>query len=260
MSDDAILNYYKMTKDHYSEDVIYDDGGVRTDTVVVLTNKDNEKVVMVESYNSGSSILAIGLSDIELNGIVCSTGRYTSGPANAGTHQILYLKLDDIIEYHAKGMDINDVHSVGFKILVYDTEGNKVASEKEVTIDFAEAKGSSGGQEVYNEGGIVFTYMGMNVDEYGYTHLLFYVKNDSGTNIEVDVNNVAVNGMMVDVFDYADVENGKTGALEVEISESDLEDISVSPDGITTLEITAEIENDDYDTIATPIISVPVTQ
>jgi len=87
-----------------------------------------------------------------------------------------------------------------------------------------------------------------------------YIENKSGKNLNVDTDGVSVNGFMESPIDYARVEDGKTGSMDIQVANFELEDSGVKPEEITEAEFTFKITDDDYNDIASPVVKVKVAQ
>lgn len=260
MSDETLLSNYGISFDYSSEDVIYEDGGVKVDTVMIGTNRSDDRVALIEGYNSGSSTVYMCIADIEINGIVVSDGTWTRVAVNAGKHAVMDVNLNDVIEHGEAEFDPNAINELKFKLTLTDENVNVVASEKEIALTLGDGKTTMDikGKEAYNQDGIKFTYTGMNTDENNYTHFVFYVENTSGKGINIDLGGLSLNGFMIDALSFTDVEDGKTGLLDVELSEYDFEDAGLKPEDVAEAEFTFEIKDANYNTIANPVIKVEV--
>jgi hypothetical protein len=263
VSNDALLKSVGFKKEYFSKDTIYDDGGVKADTVFAGTNSSKERVVFIEGYNTGDSQVYMCISDIEVNGIVVSDGLWDAEPINAKKYSVMDISLDHAIENSKAGINAKDVNEIKFKIGLEDVDGNDVASEKEVTISLKSEKNEqepeAKGEEVYNKDGVKISYMGMKTDS-SRVHFVMYIENKSGKNLNVDTDGVSVNGFMESPIDYARVEDGKTGSMDIQVANFELEDSGVKPEEITEAEFTFKITDDDYNDIASPVVKVKVAQ
>jgi hypothetical protein len=105
------------------------------------------------------------------------------------------------------------------------------------------------GTELYNEGGI--RIVGKTVDENSFwgTAILLYCENTSGRNVDISVDNMSINGFMVDPYFSTMVYDGKMDIDAITIMSSDLEENGI--ESIDDVELKFHIYDDDtYDTIA----------
>jgi hypothetical protein len=104
------------------------------------------------------------------------------------------------------------------------------------------------GNELYNEGGI--RIVGKAVDENSFwgTAILLYCENTSGRNVGISVDNMSINGFMMDPFFSTTVYDGKKDIDEITIFSSDLEDNGI--ESIEEVELQFHIyDADTYSTI-----------
>lgn len=105
------------------------------------------------------------------------------------------------------------------------------------------------GNELYNENGI--RIVGKTVDENSFwgTAILLYIENTSGKNVGISVNNMSINGFMMEPFFSTTVYDGKMSLDEITILASDLEENGI--ESIEEAELQFHLYNaDTYDTIA----------
>ena len=90
-------------------------------------------------------------------------------------------------------------------------------------------------------------------------HLLLLVEN--GTNqaltFDIDYDSVSVNGFMTDFICYSrTVTPGGSGVLDVELMGSSLEENGTAElESIEEVELTVEVKNDSYKTVAKPVVT-----
>lgn len=260
MSNNALLKSLGVTVDYSSEDVLYDDGGVKVDTAFAATNSSGEKNIFLDGFNSGSTTVYLTVKDIEANGIVVSNGIWKGVSVNPNKHAVLDIDLDSAIKDGGASLSSSDVNELKFKIVLLDDRASEVAAEKKVTLTLGEGGGNSAseGEEVYNQDGIKFSFMGMKTDDNDITHFTFYIENTSGKNLSVRLNSLALDGTMVTTMGNSNVEDGKTGSLDVELYEYEYEDAKINPDDISKAEFTFEIRDNEYNEIADPVIDVDI--
>ena len=259
MSNDAVRAEFLGQDVYYSEEVVYDDGGVIVDTVLKGTNEYGDSVVYLEAYNSGSSPVNVEIGNIEIDGLVVCKSRWTSETVLPEKHVVLDIDLDDVVDYGSADIDLDSISEIVFTVGVSDEDYDEVAKDREVVITLNENAGGTGakldGKEVYNAHGIRIIYKGINEDSF-YSEILFYVENQSGKDIEVRVDSLSVNEIMFSAFTYADVANGKTGTMTIELFETELEENDLEISEINEIEFRCEILDSKWNTIDKPTITV----
>ena len=244
---------------YYSEEVVYDDGGVIVDTVLKGTNEYGDNVVYLEAYNNGSSPVNVEIGNVEIDGIVVCKSTWTSETVLPEKHVVIDIDLDDVVDYGSADIDLDSIGEIIFTVGVSDEDYDEVAKDREVVIALNENGTGSGakadGKEVYNSHGIRIIYKGINEDSF-YSEILFYVENQSGKDIEVTVDSLSVNDIMFNAFTYADVADGKTGTMTIELFETELEENDLEVSDITEVEFGCEIMDSKWNTIDKPTITV----
>lgn len=107
---------------------------------------------------------------------------------------------------------------------------------------------SEGGTELYNANGI--RIVGQTVDENSFwgTSILLYCENNSGQNVGISVEDMSVNGYMMDALYSATIYDGKKSIDDITLFSSDLEKNGIS--SIDEAELKFHIYNiDSYATI-----------
>lgn len=111
------------------------------------------------------------------------------------------------------------------------------------------------GVELYNANGI--RIVGKTVDENSFwgTAILLYCENTSGRNVGISVNDMSINGFMMNPLFSTTIYNGKMAIDDITILSSDLEENGI--ESIENVELKFHIyDTDSYETIAD---SEPIT-
>lgn len=84
------------------------------------------------------------------------------------------------------------------------------------------------GTELYNQNGIKI--VGKTVDENSFwgTAILLYIENTSGENVEINVDNMSVDGFMLSPIFSTTVYNGKKAIDDITLLQSDLEENNIT--------------------------------
>ena len=131
-----------------------------------------------------------------------------------------------------------------------------------LTVPSGSASYDGSGEELYQEDGIHIVSKGLAPDSFELSddiHLLLLVEN--GTNqaltFDIDYDSVSVNGFMTDFICYSrTVTPGGSGVLDVELMGSSLEENGTAElESIEEVELTVEVKNDSYKTVAKPVVT-----
>lgn len=105
------------------------------------------------------------------------------------------------------------------------------------------------GTEIYNEGGIRIVSKAVDEDSFWGTAILLYCENTSGKNAGISVDNMSINGFMMDPFFSTTIYDGKKSIDDITVLSSDLEENGIT--SIDDVELQFHIyDADTYDTIA----------
>ncbi len=156
-------------------------------------------------------------------------------------------------ELNAAGIDTVgkiEIYFHAYDSETYDTLFDNVYCEIQ-TSEYAnmDTTPDDSGMELYNENGI--RIVGKTVDENSFwgTAILLYIENNSGSNVGISVDEMSINGYMMDPFFATTVYDGKRAIDDVTIFSSDLEDNGI--ESIDEVELKFHIYDvDSYDTIA----------
>lgn len=128
----------------------------------------------------------------------------------------------------------------------FDTECVTIQTSKYANMDTA---ADDEGTELYNQNGI--RIVGKTVDENSFwgTAILLYCENTSGKNIGISVDDMSINGFMMNPFFSTTVYDGKKSLDDITIFTSDLEENGI--ESIKEVELKFHIyDADSYSTIA----------
>lgn len=221
-----------VTAKEYVTDDIWGDG------IKLLIENHSDKSVTV-----GCNALIVNnymISDLFVSGIA----------AGKSANKIMYLSN---IELEAAGIDT--VGQIEAYFHVYDSDTYETLFDTEcVTIQTSEIANmdtvpDDTGVELYNENGV--RIVGKAVDENSFwgTAILLYCENKSGKNIGISVNEMSINGFMMEPFFSATVYDGKMIFEDITIFAEDLDRNDI--DIIEDVELKFHIyDAKSYDTIA----------
>ena len=144
------------------------------------------------------------------------------------------------------------------------TEDGTTLADKDIQIVFGKASATEAftGETLYDANGFTIQNVGLVEDSSSYSndlHLLVLVKNGSSQTVSVDngFNDAYVNKMKTTVIMYSKtVKPGKTGLLDIELMESDLESNNLTLSDITEISLKLDVRDDDYQTVDEPEVKI----
>lgn len=146
-----------------------------------------------------------------------------------------------------KAAGIENVGKIEVDFRIYDSDTfNEVVKSEMVTIktsafDDMDTSVDDSGTELYNAGGIRIVGKAVDEDDFWGTAILLYCENNSGRNVGINVDDMSINGFMMDPLFSSTVYDGKRAFDDITIMSSDLE-----KNGITELD-TVELKFHIYD-------------
>ena len=220
-----------ITAKEYVSDSIWGDG------VKVLLENNSEKDVAV-------SCNALIVNDYMITDLFVS-----EIAAGKKANDTIYLSSSEL---EAAGIDT--VGKIEIYFHIYDPSSYETILNSDcVTIQTSEYVNmditpNDVGTELYNEGGI--RIVGKTVDENSFwgTAVLLYCENESGGNVGISVDDMSVNGFMLNPFFSTTVYDGKKSIEDITIFSSDLEENGI--ESIEEVELKFHIyDADTYNTI-----------
>lgn len=227
-----------VTAKEYVTDSFWGDG------LKLLLENNSDKDVMV-------SCKALIVNDYMITDLFAS-----EVAAGKKANETLYLSSTQL-----KASGIETVGKVEIYFHVYDSNTFEGIFDTEcVTIQTSEYANmdttpNDAGTELYNEGGI--RIVGKTVDENSFwgTAILLYCENNSGKNVGITVDDMSINGFMMNPFFSTTVYDGKKVIDEITVFSSDLEENGI--ESIEEVELKFHIyDADSYSTITN---SEPIT-
>ena len=227
-----------ITAKEYVTDSIWGDG------IKLLLENTSDKTVMV-------SCNALIVNNYMITDLFAS-----EVAAGKKANETMYLSSSQL---EAAGID--SVGQVEIYFRVYDSSSYDTIFESEcITIQTSEYANMDTtpddvGTELYNEGGI--RIVGKTVDENSFwgTAIILYCENTSGKNVGISVNEMSINGFMMNPLYSTTVYDGKMSIDDITIFSSDLEENDIEK--IEEVELKFHIY--DADTYSTIADSEPIT-
>ena len=257
---------YDCSIDYFAEDELYNQDGIRIVSEALMTNSEGEKVLFFEIENNSSEQVFGAAADISVNGLTICDGTWTRDYINQGTRRVMALSLSSMMdEEYWEVFGITNIGQVTCLFSIEDTDHNKLMTPQEINIAIpgTDASLDSSGTELYNDNGIRLILKGMVEDSSKYSddiHMLLLVENNNSKVSGIDDvrDSLSINGFMTDCIVYsATIFAGRCAVVDVEMEDSSLEKNGITGiDDITEVEITFEITDEDYKTIAEPKLSI----
>ena len=224
-------NGIKITATEYTADGLFGDGV----KLVIENNTDKDYTIGCDALIVNDYMIA------DLFAAEVAAGKkanetmdlYSSELEAAGIENVGQIEM----YFHAYDDDFNSLFEKEYSVIQTSQYDNM-----DTTVDDA-------GTELYNANGI--RIVGKTVDENSFwgTSILLYTENTSGQNVTITVDDMSVNGVMMDPFFATTVYDGKKSVDAITLLESDLENNNI--ESIETAELKFYISNEDtFETIA----------
>lgn len=260
----VLENALGFTLDCDSEEVVFDQKGIRVVSQVLTTNTSGEQALLVEVENTSSDTVYTSVGNVSLNGLGIQSGTWSTDWISGGKRRIIAMNLSNMLdESYRAAFGLEDVGQVSYTFEPKDSDRDTLVVPQTLTLTVpgGSASYNGSGEELYQEDGIHIVSKGLAPDSFELSddiHLLLLVEN--GTNqaltFDVDYDSVSVNGFMTDFICYSrTVAPGGSGVLDVELMGSSLEENGTAElESIKEVELTVEAKNDSYKTVAKPVV------
>ena len=238
------------------EQVLLDQDGITVTATEYVTDSiwgDDIKLLL---ENNSDKDITVGCDALIVNDYMI-TDLFSSGiAAGKKSNETLYLSS---MQLNAAG--IENVGKIEIYFHVYDPSTYDTVFDSEcVTIQTSEydnmdTAANDSGTELYNQNGI--RIIGKTVDENSFwgTAILLYTENNSGKNVGISVDDMSINGFMMNPFFSTTVYDGKKSIDDITVFSNDLEENGI--EAIEEVELKFHIyDADSYSTITD---SEPIT-
>lgn len=262
----ALATLYGFTVDYFAEAELYNQGGIKIVSEAFVKNKDGERMLFLEIVNDSDALLYGVTTSVAVNGLTVYNGTWSSDALNPGSRRVMDISFDTLLdESFQEALGITDISEVVCTLVVKDSEYKDFIAPQEISISIPGQEGTFdiAGTEVYNEGGIRMISKGLLEDPSEYSediHMLLVVENNSDADIRVSpaYDSLSLNGFMTDFYIHtAEVPSGEYALLDVQIQGSSLEENGIAgADGITEAEVTLEIKDEKYKSVAEPKVVI----
>ncbi len=228
----------KITATEYVSDSIWGDG------IKLLLENNSDKTVMV------------GCKALIVNNYMITDLFASEVAAGKKANETMYLSSSAL-----KAAGIDTVGQIEVYFHVYDSKSYDTIFDSEcITIQTSEYANmdttpDDAGAELYNSGGIRIVGKTVDEDSFWGTAIVLYCENTTGKNIGISVEEMSINGFMMNPLFSTTVYNGKMSIDDITIFSSDLEENGI--ESIEEVELKFHIY--DADTYSTIADSEPIT-
>jgi len=247
-----LKNWYGFSVDKESKDEI-----TLTDTIgityqAMITNKDENKMMVVNVENASQSPINVYIKNMYINGLYVADsveyGEITPEKSYAAAVQINSIL--DVERMELLGM--KDIGKVKYTFIA-ETTDRELITQKDIEFDVSKKdKFDDSGEVVFDQNDITIIYKGTipSDSEYSkYTYVLFLVKNNSSKRIYVDdLNATLANKINVTSITYGSyVEPGECAFIDSKITDID---------NLSQLQMSFKVTDDDNNIVAAPLINI----
>lgn len=228
----------KITATEYVKDSIWGDG------IKLLLENNSDKTVMV------------GCNALIVNNYMITDLFASEVAAGKKANETMYLSSSAL---NAAGIDVVGQVEVYFHVYdsssydtIFDSECITIRTSEYANMDITP---DDAGAELYNAGGIRIVGKTVDEDSFWGTAIVLYCENTSGKNVGISVEEMSINGFMMNPLFSTTIYDGKMSIDDITIFSSDLEENGI--ESIEEVELKFHIyDADSYSTIAD---SEPIT-
>lgn len=231
------------------ETVLLDRDGIKITATEYTTDSIWGDGIALLIENNSDTDYTIGCDALIVNGYMIDDLFYSEIAAGKKANETMYLYSSEL-----KAAGIDTVGEIEMYFHAYDSSFNNLFQNEYAQIQTSEyanmdTTANDEGTELYNEGSI--RIVGKTVDENSFwgTAILLYIENTSGTNVGISVDDMSINGFMMDPLFSTTVYDGKKDIADITILSTDLEDNGI--ESIDDVELKFHIYNaSTFETIA----------
>lgn len=139
---DVVSNAENQTKRGYaftpasSIDQSIEEAGIAVVSGAIVTNKENEKSLVLEVENRTNEVVNVVESEISLDGVLASESRWSTTTVAPGKRAVIDTDLTYISEHGDDPIDISSIKEVGLHLGLADANGNTILDPTEVIVAF----------------------------------------------------------------------------------------------------------------------------
>lgn len=261
--DGGLAKALGFTVDCDSEELQFDEKGVRVISQTLITNSSGEQALFVEVENTTGDTVFASVGDVAVNGLGIQSGTWSTDWVSPGKRRVVSMSLSTMLEDSQRAaFGLEQIGAVSYSFGFKDMDGDALVLPQTLTLS-GPGGGSydPSGDEVYQESGVRIVYKGLMPDDFEYSddiHILLLVENggDQPLSFDIDSDSVSVNGYMTSALCYSrTVSPGSSGVLDVELADYSLEENGIAGlEDVAEIELTFEIRDGNYKTMAEPTV------
>ena len=214
------------------EQVLFEQDGIVVIAKEYVTDRIWGDGIKLLIENNSDKNVTVGCNALIVNNYMISDLFVSGIAAGKKANEVMYLSNTEL-----EAAGIENVGQIEAYFHVYDTDTYETLFDTDcVTIQTSGFAGmdmvaDDSGEELYNENGI--RIIGKTVDENSFwgTAILLYCENNSGKNISISVNEMSINGFMMDPLFSTLIYDGKKAYEDITIFSEDL-----TANGIETID------------------------
>lgn len=262
ISSTAVQKALGLTSTYFTTDVLYDADDIQIVSGTLISNEDDEQMLLLEAVNSGTEMKNMIVTGLSVNGLTVYDGNWSSTTISSGKCGVISINLNDVFnEQYWEVYGLTDISSIDVKVGIQD--GWDLKDENTVHLTIGEdAPLNLDGTELFSQDNIRIISKGIlgHEDEYDsnlYLALLIENGTDEAFDASVQNDSLSVNDIMISEFGSGtNIPPHAYGVLIVELYGSDLEDLDITDvDQIQKVECVIEF-GEGYDvTIEAPIVA-----
>ena len=232
------------------EQILFEQNGIVVTAKEYVTDPIWGDGIKLLIENNSDKDVTVGCNALIVNNYMISDLFVSGVAAGKKANEVMYLSSEEL-----EAAGIKSVGQIEVYFHVYDTDTYDTLFDIEaVTIQTSEYANmdttpNDVGTELYNADGI--RIVGKTVDENSFwgTAILLYCENNSGRSVSISVEEMSVNGFMMNPLFTTTIYDGKMSVEDITVFSSDLEENGIEK--IEDVELKFHIyDADSYDTIA----------
>ena len=252
---EATQNHFGYTVPYFSEDIMYEQGGLSVLSNGFIVNSDGEPALFLEVANTSPQAVTVKTSDIYLNGLGVYPFTWSSDTINPGKTAILDLELSAMLDDNFWDIyGLQDIATVSLAMGFENLDGDDLNEPAVISVSLPDSSPafSRDGEAVYDSNGVKIVMKDIVEDSLEFSddmYILLLVENNTADTISLRevYDSFSLNGYMMDCsVSSIDVKSGTCAVLEIMLWASDLEENAITGVAdISEFEIEFEIEAGD---------------
>ena len=214
----------------------------------LITNSSGEQALFVEVENTTGDTVFASVGDVAVNGLSIQNGTWSTDWVSPGKRRVVSISLSSMLEDSQRAaFGLEQIGTVSYSFGFKDMDGDALVLPQTLTLSGLDGGSyDPSGEAVYQENGVRIVYKGL-------------VENGAAQpmSFDIDSNSVSVNGYMTSALCYSrTVAPGGSAILDVELADYSLEENGIAElEDIAEVELTFEIRDGNYKTVAEPTIT-----